>query len=124
MLDFPEMNGQTRLPKPEQHSPLPMFSAPRSDYCRLDTLATLCGDELFLTTPTIFLRFPWKNWPFLVLFTVNCFDLAAMVIAFVCPLTYAGKTEEFFMQRLRSLSGAPSSTPLLPFLTSGPDFGA
>jgi len=27
MLDFPEMNGQTRLPKPEQHSPLPMLPA-------------------------------------------------------------------------------------------------
>jgi len=27
MLDSPEMNGQTRLPKPEQHSPLLMFPA-------------------------------------------------------------------------------------------------
>jgi len=41
MLDFPEMNGQTHLPKSEQHSPLPMFL----DYWlrplqRLDTLAT------------------------------------------------------------------------------------
>jgi len=27
MLDFQEMNGQTRSPKPEQHSPIPMFPA-------------------------------------------------------------------------------------------------
>jgi len=30
MLDFLEMNWQTRSPKPEQHSPLPTFP----DYCK------------------------------------------------------------------------------------------
>jgi len=93
MLDFPEMNGQTRFPKPEQHSPLSMFPAPWLRLLqRLNTLAAICGDELFLTTlsPATFLQFPWRNWPFLVLSAVNCFDFAAMVTAFFCPLTYAG----------------------------------
>jgi len=64
MLDFPDMNGQTRLPKPEQHFPLPMFPAPWLRLLqRLDTLATLCGDGLFLTTPSParFPRFPRRN---------------------------------------------------------------
>jgi len=93
MLDFPEMNGQTRLPKPEQHYPLPMFPAPWLRLLqRLDTLATLCGDELFFTTPSParFIRFPRRNWPFPVLSVVNCLDFAATVTAFFCPLTYAG----------------------------------
>jgi len=60
MLDSPEMNGQTRLPRPEQHLRCPCSL---SSWLRLlqrsDTLATLCGDELFLTTssPARFLRF-------------------------------------------------------------------
>jgi len=93
MLDFPEMNGQTRLPKQEQHSPFPMFPAPwPGPLQRLDTLDTLSGDNLFLTTPspTRFLRFPRRNWPFPVLFAVNCLDFAATVTAFFCPFTYAG----------------------------------
>jgi len=58
----------------------------------LDTLATLCRDEIFLTTssPARFLRFPRRNWPFLVLSAVNCLDFAATVTAFYCPLSYAG----------------------------------
>jgi len=67
MLDLPEMNGQTRSPKLEQHFPLLMFPAHRPRLLqRLDTLATLCGDEIFLTTPSSarFLRFPQRNWPF------------------------------------------------------------
>jgi len=58
---------------------------------RLDTLATLCEDEIFLTTPSParFLWFPWRNWPFPVLFVVNCPDFDAMVTALSCPLTYA-----------------------------------
>jgi len=56
---LPEINGQTRLPKPEQHSPLPTFPAPWLRLLqRLDTLATLCGDKLFLTTPSS-ARFLW-----------------------------------------------------------------
>jgi len=59
---------------------------------RLDTLATLCGDEIFLTTssPARPLRFSRRNWPFPVLSAVNCPDFAATVTAFFCPLTYAG----------------------------------
>jgi len=93
MLEFLEMNGQTRLPKLEQHSSLPMFSAHWLRLLqRLDTLATLCGDKLFLTTPSPakFLRFPRRNWPFPVLSAVNCLDFPATVTAFFCPLTYAG----------------------------------
>jgi len=53
MLNFPEINGQTRLPKPEQHSLLPIFPAPWLRLLqRLDTLVTLCGGELFFTTPS------------------------------------------------------------------------
>jgi len=52
---------ETRSPKPEQHSPLPMFPAhwPRP-LQRLGTLATLFGDEIFLTTPSPsrFFRYP------------------------------------------------------------------
>jgi len=70
-----------------------MFPAPLLRLLlRLNTLATLCGDELFLTTPSParFRRFPRKNWPFPVLSAVNCLDFAATVTAFVYPLTYAG----------------------------------
>jgi len=86
------MKGQTRLPKPEKHSPLPMFYAPWLRLLqRLDALSTVCGDELFLTTlsPARFLRFPRRNWPFSVLSAVNYLDFAAMVTAFFCPFTYA-----------------------------------
>jgi len=59
---------------------------------RLDTLAILCGDELFLTTPSParFLRFPRKYWLFPVLSAVNYLGFAATVTAFFCLLTYAG----------------------------------
>jgi len=81
------------LAKTEQHSPLPMFPAhwPRS-LQRLDTLANLFRDEIFLTTPSPdrSLRFPRRNWPFPVSSAVNCPDFAATVTAFSCPLTYAG----------------------------------
>jgi len=66
MLDFPEINGQTRSPKPEQHSSLPIFLALwHRPSQRLNALATLCGDEIFLTTPSParVLRFPRRNWP-------------------------------------------------------------
>jgi len=58
----------------------------------LDTLATLCGDEFFLTTPSParFLRFSRRNWPFPVLSAVNCPDFAPTVTVFFCPITYAG----------------------------------
>jgi len=93
MLDFPEMNEQTRLPRPEQQSPLPMFPAPWLRLLqRLDTLANFCGDELFLTTPSParFLRFTQRNWPSPVLSAVNYLDFAVTITAFFCPLTYAG----------------------------------
>jgi len=93
MLEFSEMNGQTRLPKPERTPRYPWFPAPwLRPLQRLDTLATLCGDEIFLTTPSParFLQFPRRNWPFSVLSTVNCPNFAATVTAFSCPLTYAG----------------------------------
>jgi len=80
---------------------------------RLDTLATLCADEPFLTTlsPARFLRFPRRNWPFPVLSAVNCLDFAATATAFCrAPL--------LDLSRIRA-----SSAPL-PFLTSGPDLGA
>jgi len=83
-----EKNGQTHLPKPEQHSPLLMFPAPWLQLLqRLVTLTTLCGDEIFLTTffPARFLRFPRRNWLFPILSTVNCLDFAATVTAFFCP---------------------------------------
>jgi len=89
MVDFPEINGQTRLPKPEQHSPLLMFPVPWLRLLqRLDKLATLCGDKLFLTTPSParFLGFPRRNWPFPILSAVNCLDFAATVTTFFCPL--------------------------------------
>jgi len=44
MLDFPEMNRQTRLPRPEQYSLSAHVSWLRLLH-RLDTLATLCGDK-------------------------------------------------------------------------------
>jgi len=58
---------------------------------KLNTLATLCGDELFLTTssPARFLRFPQGSWPFPVLSALNYLDFAATVTAFFCPLSYA-----------------------------------
>jgi len=50
MLDFPVVNWRTHSPKPEQHSPLPMF-------------ATLFGDEIILTTLSVkFIRSPQRNW--------------------------------------------------------------
>jgi len=90
---LPGNEVQTRLPKPEQHSPFPMFPVPWLRLLqRLYTLATLCGDEIFFTTPfpARFLRFPRRNWLFLVLSAVNCLDFAATVTAFSYPLTYAG----------------------------------
>jgi len=65
---------------------------------RLDTLATLRGDEIFHTTPSFLrfyqeelaLRFPQRNWPFHVSSAVNCPDFAATVTACSCPLIYAG----------------------------------
>jgi len=51
---LPEMNGQIRLPKPDQRSPLPTFPAHwHRPLQRLDTLATLCRDKIFLTTPLL-----------------------------------------------------------------------
>jgi len=90
MLDFPEMNGQTcqnRSNTPLTYVPCPMALT----IAKLDTLATLCGDEIFLTTLSHarFLRFPRRNWPFSVSSAVNCPDLAATVTTFSCPLTYA-----------------------------------
>jgi len=84
-------NGQIFSPKPEQHFPLLMFPAHwHRPWQRLDSLATLWGDELFLTTcsPTRFLWFLQRNWPFSVLYAVNCPAFAATVTAFYCPLTY------------------------------------
>jgi len=55
------MNGQTHSPKPERHSPLLMFPAHwYRPLQRLDTRATLCRDDIFLTTPSPvrFLQFP------------------------------------------------------------------
>jgi len=93
MLEFSEMNWQTRLPKLEQQSPLLLFPASWFRLLqRLDTLATLCGDKLFLTTPSParFLLFPRRNWPFLILSIVNCLDFADTVTAFFSPLTFGG----------------------------------
>jgi len=95
-LSMSKAVGHDNIPcllRPKQHSPLPMFPA---SWLRLlqrsDTLATLCEDELYLTTPSParFLLFPRRNWPFPVLSVVNCLDFAATVTAFYCPLTYAG----------------------------------
>jgi len=89
-LDLPAMNWPTHSPKSEQHSPLPMFSAHWAQSLqRLGTTATLFGDEIFLPTlsPARFLRFPPRNWPFLVSSTVNCPDFAVEVTAFSCPFT-------------------------------------
>jgi len=42
-----------KVPSPLQHSPLPMFPVHwYRPFKRLDTLATLCGDEILLTTPS------------------------------------------------------------------------
>jgi len=87
MLDFPEINGQTHLLKPEQYFSLPIFRAHWLRLLqRLDTLATLCGDEIFLTThsPARFLRFLWRNWPFPVLS-----DFAAMLVTAFSYINYA-----------------------------------
>jgi len=53
----------------------------------LDTLATLCGDEIFFITPSParYLRFPRRNWPFPALSAVNSPNFAATVTAFSCP---------------------------------------
>jgi len=114
MLDFPNMNWQTRSLKAERHSPLPMFPAhwPRP-LQRLVTLATLFGDEIFLTTlfHTRFLRFPRKSWPFPISSTVNCLDFAATVTAFSCPFKQNKTEREFFLQRLRTLSVRSNSPP-------------
>jgi len=100
-LSFQWVSSHAGLPGNEQADllaktgatlPIAMFSAPWLRLLqRLDTLATLCGDELFLATPSPakFRRFPQKNWPFLVLSAVNCLDFAATITAFFCPLTYA-----------------------------------
>jgi len=72
---------------------LPMFPASWLRLLqRLDTLVTLCGDELFLTTPSParFLRFLRRNWLFPVLSDMNCLDFAATVTAFFFSLTYVG----------------------------------
>jgi len=93
LLDFPEVNGRTRLLRPERRSPLPMFPAPWLRLLqRLDTLAALCGDEVFLTapSPTRFLRFPRGNWPFPILSAGDCLGFTATVAAFYCPDAYAG----------------------------------
>jgi len=60
--------GQTRSPN-RSNTPLYSCSLPSAHWHqplqRLDTLATLCGDEIFLITPfpVRFLRFPQGNWP-------------------------------------------------------------
>jgi len=107
------------------------------------TLATLFGDEFFLTTPSpaTFLRFPRRNQPLPVSSAANCLNFAAMVTAFSCPLTYAGYNGRRILLaapadtlcRIQlisswiilhlSLSGVPSLALLLPFLTSSPDLG-
>jgi len=118
MLDFPEMNGQTRLPKPEQHSPLPMFLAwwPRS-LQRLDTLATLFGDKIFLTilSPARFLRFPRWNWPFPVSSALNCPDFAATVTAQLLLSSYLcrikRKENSSYSGFIKRTPSAGSNTP-------------
>jgi len=77
--------AKTRALLPVTHVPCPRLLQ------RLDTLDTLRGDELFLTTPSParFLLFPQRNWPFPVLSAVNCLDFVAAITTFICPLTYA-----------------------------------
>jgi len=98
------MNWQTRSPKSEQHSLLPILPAHwLRPLQRSGTLASLCEDEVFLTTPSSvrFLRFPRRNWPFPVSSVANCLDFAGHSFSF--PLTMQDKTEgEFFLQRLRN----------------------
>jgi len=81
------------LAKPKQHSPLPMFPYHRHrPLQRLNTLATLCGEEILLITSfsARFLRFPRRNWPFPASSVVNCPDFAATVTAFFCPFINVG----------------------------------
>jgi len=137
MLDFQEMNRQTRLPKPEQHSPLAKTGATlpvthwHRPLQRLDTLATVCGGELFLTTPSParFLRFHRRNYPSPShpLWAVQILLTRSQLSLVLLPKQ--DKTEGvFLLQRLwrivphPSLFGAPSLA-LFPFLTSGPDLG-
>jgi len=111
MLDFLEIKRQTHSPKPEQHSPLPMYTD--TDHCKDQMHSLRCGDEIFLTipSPTRFLRYPRRNWP----------DYAATVTAFSCLLIYAGYTEEFFLQRLRTLfAGSDPPPPGLSYIRASP----
>jgi len=80
--------AKTGATLPFTHVPCPL--APT--IAKIGTLATLFGDEIFLTTPSParFLQFSQKNWLFPVSSAVKCPDFAATVIAFSCPLTYAG----------------------------------
>jgi len=124
MLDFPEMIGQTHLPKPEQHSPLIMFPAHwHQPLQRLDTLATLCGDEIFLTTLSLarFLPFPQRNCPspshpLWIVPTSLPRSQPSLVL-----LSMQDKTEEIFFQRLRTPSaGSNSPPPGLPCIWAFP----
>jgi len=93
-LNFQWVPGHAELPRNERADSLvktgatltlPMFPVHwHRPLQRLYTIATLCGDEIFLTTPspTRFLRFPRRNWPFPISTAVNCLDFAATVIAF------------------------------------------
>jgi len=85
MFDLRELEANTtnRFPS-EQHSPLHshMFPAHWSrSLQRLDTLATLFGDEIFLTNSLFchILLVPRRNWPFPVSSAVNCPDFAVTV---------------------------------------------
>jgi len=89
---------------------------------RLDTLATLCGDGIFLTTPSParFFRFPQRNRPFPVLSAVNCPMIRRREILHAAPV---GALCRIWLASSLAvphpgLSGAPSSALLLPFLTS------
>jgi len=81
---------------------------------RLDTLATLCGDELFLTTPSLarFFRFLWRTGPSpsYPLWTVSTSLPRSQPSIGLLPVQDE-KEGEFFMQRLRTPSAGSDSPP-------------
>jgi len=107
----------------------------------LDTLATLCGDEIFLTipSPARILRFSRRNWPFPVLSAVNCLlrchGHSLLLFSYfcrikrensscsACGLPLQGLSTSPLTVPHPSLSDAPSLAVLLPFFTSVPNLG-
>jgi len=115
MLDFPKINGQTRSPKPEHHSPLPMFSAhwPRL-LQRLDTLANFLKTKSFSQLPLLPDSFGFLEGtgpsPSHPLWTISTSLPRSQPSLFF--LRMQDKTEgEFFLHNLRTLSAGSNSLP-------------